>query len=637
MELKPITHFFNKKIYCVPSYQRGYSWEEKQITDLLTDIHHAIKLDSLHYTGTITIHSQNTAEKIGLNNYEIFHIVDGQQRITTLILILSYILKELKDNPETSGDAAEKESTYIVCKGSYLFRYSIDKVSENYFRSLILENENLSSLEENLYTRNLQNAKKVIKKYFEQPDNKERLIDFLSAIEEKLQFNEYIISNTTEIGIVFETMNNRGVGLSNLEIVKNRLLYLTSKIKTDEEGKSRLVNLSNEINNKWSIILKNLTLPKKVLDEDTFLNNHWIIYYGWNKDNQAKKEILDEFFSITKMVDNPEKMISSIEEYINSLATTSLHWRFLNYPEEENAFIEVEDSKLRSRIKYVASKLNRLSNSTIRPLIMAFMPLMKSDPAKLLEFIETAEIFSFRLFSMNRRRSDTGKGDIFRSCNRFHTNATKPKIQKEALRYLAWYIDTYGDEDRFQLEVEELFKSTKKLGFYSWNGLTYFLFEYEESLKGKEDQKVEYKFANVRAKSVEHILPQTIGKTPWREVVKGIRKNQLKPHVHSLGNLVLISAPKNSELRNSEFSIKRKGYQSGSFSEIEIANSNRSWSINKIKKREKDLLKFMKDRWRIDEEFTQIYGNGEEENLIEDTYEEEIELIDEMNTEENNA
>lgn len=633
MELKPITHFFNKKIYCVPPYQRGYSWESKQIIDLLTDIDHAIKLKSLHYTGTITIHSQDVTEKIGLNNYEIFHIVDGQQRLTTLILILSYILKQLKANPDTSEDAAEKESTYIVSKGSYLFRYSIDKVSENYFRSLILENENLSSLEENLYTRNLQQAKVVIRKYFEQPENKDRLIDFLSAIEEKLQFNEYIISNTTEIGIVFETMNNRGVGLSNLEIVKNRLLYLTSKIKTDEEGKSRLLNLSHKINNKWSIILKNLTLPKKVLDEDAFLSNHWIIYNGWNKSNQAKTEILDIVFSISKMVDNPNKMILSIEKYINSLATTSLHWRFLNYPEEENAFIEVEDSKLRSKIKYVAAKLNRLSNSTIRPLVMAFMPLMKSNPTKLLEIISTAEIFSFRLFSMNRRRSDTGKSDIFKSSNRWHSNVTSAKMQMEAFRYLAWYIDTYGDWERFKLEVEELFKSTKKSGFYSWNGLTYFLFEYEESLKGKEDQKVEYRFANVKAQSIEHILPQTIGKTPWREVVRGIRKNQLKQFIHSLGNMVLISAPKNSELQNSEFSIKSNAYKIGSFSEIEIANSNKSWSINKIKRREKELLNFMKKRWKVEENFIEIYGSIDEE--LEDSYDEENEFVLEMSTDNN--
>ena len=85
MELKPITHFFNKRIYLVPSYQRGYSWKEKEVLELLTDIKHAIKLNSEHYTGTITLQKQNGTEKIGLSNYELYHVVDGQQRLTTVI------------------------------------------------------------------------------------------------------------------------------------------------------------------------------------------------------------------------------------------------------------------------------------------------------------------------------------------------------------------------------------------------------------------------------------------------------------------------------------------------------------------------------------------------------------------------
>ena len=175
-------------------------------------------------------------------------------------------------------------------------------------------------------------------------------------------------------------MNNRGVDLSNLEIVKNRLLYLTSKVKLGEEDESSVVNLSNDINNKWATILKNLTLPRKELDEDTFLNNHWIIYHGWEKDNQAKEEILNNKFSINKMVEDPGTMVSEIQRYIKSLATTSLYWRFINYPEEDRAFIEVKDEKLREEMKEIFIKLNRLSNSTFRPLILAFMPLMKSNP-----------------------------------------------------------------------------------------------------------------------------------------------------------------------------------------------------------------------------------------------------------------
>src|SRR5690606_25298912 len=117
MELKPISHFYNKRIYIVPPYQRGYSWEQKHIYDLLNDLKHAIKLDANHYTGTITIHKQEETERIGLSQYELFHIVDGQQRFTTVTLILSYLIEKLKDVKDLKDDAMEKEANYIINKG----------------------------------------------------------------------------------------------------------------------------------------------------------------------------------------------------------------------------------------------------------------------------------------------------------------------------------------------------------------------------------------------------------------------------------------------------------------------------------------------------------------------------------------
>ncbi|QDW25653.1 DUF262 domain-containing protein [Pedobacter sp. KBS0701] len=630
MELKPISHFYNKRIYIVPPYQRGYSWEQKHIYDLLNDLKHAIKLDANHYTGTITIHKQEETERIGLSQYELFHIVDGQQRFTTITLILSYLIKKLKDVKELKEDATEKEANYIINKGSYLFRYQIDKVSEMFFRSIILEKEDLSTLDENLYTRNLRNGKKAIKDYFKEPQNEGKELEYLVAIEDKLKFNEYIVDSTSDIGVVFETMNNRGVGLSDLEIVKNRLLYLTSKINIKDEEHINIQTINN-INTKWAQILRNLTLPTRVLNENTFLSNHWTIYNGWSKDNQTKTEILDKEFTIEKMVDNPSEMITKINNYVNSLAVTSLHWRFINFPREQNSFVEVEDINTRKKIQRVFDKLNRLSNSTVRPVLLSFFGLMKTRPQDLLELAQIAEIFSFRLFSMNKKRSDTGKNDLFRKCNFFYTKYDLENTIKLAKWYLAWYIDNHGDTDRFDLEIEELFTSSKKEGYYTWSGLVYFLYEYEESLRNNEDVKVDYEFASKKNKSIEHILPQNY-KEHWKDEVKGLKKDELKRHLHSLGNLVLISADKNSSLRDSAYNIKSSKYANGTYSEIDITANNKTWTCEKIKERETGLLKFLNNRWQLDTDFCNKYPHpntveGEiTDELSEDFIEEVIEL-----------
>lgn len=605
MELKPISHFYNKRIYVVPPYQRGYSWEKKHIYDLLNDLKHAIKLDANHYTGTITIHKQEETERIGLSQYELFHIVDGQQRFTTITLILSYLIKTLKDTKEFKDDAIEKEANYIINKGNYLFRYQIDKVSEMYFRSIILEMEDLSTLDENLYTRNLKDGKKAIKDYFKEPENVGKELEYLVAIEDKLKFNEYIVDSTSDIGVVFETMNNRGVGLSDLEIVKNRLLYLTSKINIkDEEYVS--IQAVNNINTKWAQILRNLTLPNRVLNENTFLNNHWTIYYGWTKDNQTKSEILNKIFTIEKMVENPSEMIVKINEYVNSLAVTSLHWRFINFPREQNAFVEIEDKNLRKQVQLIFDKLNKLSNSTVRPVLLSFFGLMKTRPHDLLQLAQLAEIFSFRLFSMNKKRSDTGKNDLFRKCNFFYSTYDSENTIQLAKWYLAWYIDNHGDTDRFDLEIDELFSSSKKQGYYTWSGLVYFLYEYEESLRNNDDVKVDYDFASKKNKSIEHILPQNY-KAHWNDEVKGLKKDELKNYIHSLGNLVLISADKNSSLRDSAYNVKSTKYANGTYSEIEIVSQNKTWTCEKINRREKHLLNFLEERWQLNTDFCTVY------------------------------
>jgi len=626
MELKQLPHFFNNKVYTIPDYQRGYSWAQKHVNDLLADISNAILLDKPHYVGTISLHPQKDKVKVGVNNFINYHVVDGQQRFTTLILIISYILSQLSNREETKEDAEEKLRSYLRNRDSYIFRYEIDKVSDDYFRSVILELERKTTLDENLYTRNLLNAKTTVRDFFKNNNSTKTLLTYLNAIEEKLVFNEFLLSDGTEIGVVFETMNNRGIDLTNLEIVKNRLLYLISKVPNTDDTESELLELSALINKKWSHILKNLTLPNKVLDENTFLSNHWIIYKGWTKDNTTKKDILERHFTITEMIKQPDKMAKEIRKYITSLSESSLAWRHLNYPEEIGAFTQIKDIDIRNDISYTLSKLNRLSNSTVRPLILAFYPLLEHNPDYVLQLIQLAEIFSFRLFSMNKKRSDTGKNDIYRQCHNFHVNATDEKYQKYALFFLAWYIEIHGDWKRFELEKDDLFNSHRKLGFYSWSGLSYFLYEYEESLRKGQSLKVEYNFANQTAKSIEHILPQTPTKPYWVNVLKGLSSAEKKQLTHCLGNLLLISSEKNNQLKNNEYLLKKEHYKVGSYSENNLAKHNADWGKEEINKRNVTLLKFIKKRWRFEDNFWKLYPNPFNEDGITDETE-DLEIL----------
>ena len=617
MDLKTLPHFFNQRVYSIPDYQRGYSWQEEHVLALLQDLANAHQLQNAHFTGTITLHRQLDEVQIGLSTYQHYHLVDGQQRFTTIVLIMAHLIAELKKQPDWQHDAEEKEKVYLKNRSEYIFRYAEDVVANHHFRARILGLEAPSSTEGNLYTHNLTQAKKTIQKFFTQPAYANRLPEFLHALESRLRFGEYVVSNEAQIGILFETMNNRGLGLSTMEIVKNRLLYLTTKLTDELDSAGTAKQLTREINTQWAHILKNLTLPERTLDEDDFLLNHWVVYQGYDQTTPVREQILNKAFTIDAVILNAAAMAKKIHGYINSLAEHSLYWRYLNAPGNSNSFEEVTDRKVKRELREWFGKLTRLQTGAVKPLFLAFFPLLRTTrAAELVELAKLAELFTFRLFAMNRRRADTGKNHFWREAHTWNRAVNTPATMQNALYSLGNWTTEYGAFDRFERLVEEWYLTGDKDGYYHWGGLTYFLYEYEEQLQQRAsgDPKVKWSFAQKRFQSIEHIYPQTpddaylrkrFGRKPDQE------KNRL---CHSLGNLVLISRERNSALQNSDYPRKAQGqtatdraYCNGSYSEIELSRGFQDWTANDIDQREEQLLDFLAERWRLDDNLTENY------------------------------
>ena len=180
---------------------------------------------------------------------------------------------------------------------------------------------------------------------------------------------------------------------------------------------------------------------------------------------------------------------------------------------------------------------------------------------------------------------------------------------------LAWTTNKDGTLkfSSFRDYIDRKYNSDGR-GFYGWNGLNYFLFEYEEEAKKmRNNTKIQWKNFVVSEKdkvSVEHIYPQTDSKTCWEEAF-GMFTDEQKTFLQgSLGNLLPLSARINSSLQNDCFSDKkdtkmndageviRNGYANGSFSELEVAKAP-IWTANEIRERGIRLLKFMERRWDI--------------------------------------
>lgn len=297
-DLKNLRELFNECLFRIPDYQRGYSWGSQQLEEFWDDLMGMLP-DQDHYTGMISLKRVNSEdisrnyekwnnEKWLVDNgYKIFEVVDGQQRLTTIIILINEIFNYCKKQSleELNGISVDEiASTFLVRKKNditrtYKFGYEVDNPSYNYFKIMILNDIDRTEIKETFYTLNLSNAKSFFGEKLSSLSVKD-VEELYRKVTLHLKFNLYNINDDFNVFVAFETMNNRGKRLSYLELLKNRLIYLSTLFK-DEEDDKRIVR--NDINETWKEVYGYLGKNKNhPLSDDSFLQDHWTIYFGYN-------------------------------------------------------------------------------------------------------------------------------------------------------------------------------------------------------------------------------------------------------------------------------------------------------------------------------------------------------------------
>jgi len=611
--LQSFSDIFNDVQFEIPDYQRGYSWEcEDQLEDLWEDLEN-MPDGSDHYTGMFTFFEKE--EKI-------YSIVDGQQRMTTLIILINELLKLITgpiDDYHTKEDFIRQ---YLYIKPvhavstnlKYRFQYAADDPSDAYFKTQILDTPYSGQYlqpSETLYTINLRNAKDFFHKKIENY-SQNQLIELFNKITKRLKFNTYIIDDVNDVYVTFETMNNRGKDLSTLELLKNRLIYLTTLFSSlsasDSTQQANVISLRKNINDTWKTIYQFLgKSTKKKLNDDSFLRDHWIMYFRYNRSSSMvfKNDLLSETFIAKRVLNNNELKINEIDDYVSSLRDSVIHWFNINCPSE---------SSLPENEKLWLIRLNRIGLGSFRPLLMA--SYIKKD-SHIENLLKACERFRFLTFNISGRRSNTEDSNFYRLAHDFYVNndSQQPLTISDLVARINDSTDYWLDIDNFVNAVVDRYE--KREGFYSWSGLRYFLYEYERDLQLQTtdaDEKVSWdSFENNQANkiSIEHIYPQTPTDEYWIDRFKTAEDEAL---THSLGNLLLLSVAKNSAQQNYSFDIKKTttlnngkidhhGYDMGSYSEIEVSRKE-EWTPDEIIKRGKELLRFLHDHWELTRDFT---------------------------------
>lgn len=637
---KNLNDLFNgRNFYRIPDYQRGYAWEKEQLQDFWEDLLNS--KEHRHYIGVLSIEEIKKYDKDDkiLENAKVYYVVDGQQRLTTSVILLQVILDFVKTekifNKETKLIKEKYISTEKLEGKYYFFGYTFDNPSYEFLKTKIFGDKSSKDIgERSIYTANLEAAYK----FFTEKITNNNVEEIFNTLTQNFIFNVYKISSDFDVYVAFETMNNRGKPLSTLELLKNRLIYLSTKLDNAKIGES----LRSIINDCWKEIYKYLGRnTENILKDDDFLRVHWLMYFG-KKEKPYKEFLLKEYFTINNLLSKGKIHINAknIEDYAMNLKECAVHYYFLHnldYPKYKN------NNNIGDEIIIWLEKIQRLNFGAFEPLLMAILHKRENskefDDNAFVDLLQHIEIFIFLVFSILYRRSDFEEADIYRDTHGyFKVNKQLSEISENIKNIYTNALDL----GEFKKKIETYFREERK-GYYEWKGLRYFLFEYEETLrkKGKGDKQwIKWeKFSEYKKDytTIEHILPQTTKDVrEWEIILKnaaGIkdkrgknRERNIYQLTHSLGNLVPLSNHINSKAKNKSFKEKIEYFREVvSYSTIEISQSKK-WDKVAIENRSKKLLEFMFERWGINE-IIEYWENNEEQEWAKEQRKIQDELI----------
>ena len=563
-QLRTLPEIFEGNFFCIPDYQRGYAWDEKQIDELLKDIDHLLLDTSAvrHYTGTLVL----SLNKDQSNQY---HIVDGQQRLTTLVIFLKCIsLFADREDKESIGTKYLKRGD--IGNDQFVLKLNLD--TNKFFEKVILSDRNLENCPITLESHErLLNAHDLIHKWLTQKTSSGVLItQILNVLEERLGFLVYSPVEDAETGIMFEVINNRGKQLSELEKVKNYLIYCSIKLSA--------FSLRDDITEHWSDILQSLNKAKKTSpnEESSFLRYCLVVFFKMNKtDSQYGYDVLKERIKIDQCLQSSEKKnqtITKLQDFIQFLKLSAKWYEHLYAPNYVGL-----DKAIQPLIENIRAQN---VHASIMPLFLALVLKNKGKGEMLERHLQLLETLNFRVYIANGMtfRKDTGQGDLYQYASRYYYGSLLNSFITEENRIVGKTTLTNDDQALEYLlvsftqnlahdgwfEASFYLDGKSSFDFYGWRGLRYFLMNYESSLQPNKTINID-KILKSRSsgKTNDYLSVEHLWATENRNFEGQNCREVDRYQKRRLGNFVLLELRLNIQGTNDDAWVKADRYLDG--------------------------------------------------------------------------
>lgn len=573
--------FDGKKIFCIPSYQRAFAWEEKQLSDFIDDIRNQ-NIEKDYFMGTILFQENGTE-----GFYDKIDIVDGQQRITTLIIFMKCIV-ELLNKHEYDNDYIEMlEETYIKYKSEYKLRVLED--DNEFFRTYILNNNKVTQdLIKTPSQQKLLNAKAFLMKKLQllKPD---KILEYIEKTN-KTKILTYSVIDKSEATLIFETTNDRGKSLTNLEKTKSFLMY--KLYLASEEPESHL----SDIQSRFSQMYRDYETIEEEIDEDTILQHHFIAFEDWT----VKKSEKDYQRYVVKVKENINELINDKKDQVKTLDYINRYSRELR-----------ETFSLFSKLFYIENEF--LHGIWILGRTRLFYPILikslkydnSKNKSKFFKICQLIEIFSFRVYSIMNRPANTGEHQLYSIARDFEGNFDDLKKQlKESIR-------NYAPDKEFKNK----FYSESFYHDLNSTDRNYLLWKYENYLRSNNNynrmsEEAFYEEDNRKRLTIEHIIPQNpeekMRVVKDKKILPEYTDKFMEEYLHSVGNLTIDPLSPNIKKSNHDFEIKNlKHFQKAPLmcqNELEdfLNPKTKKFDSASIESRRENIIEFAMTEWKYD-------------------------------------
>lgn len=570
MATTKITDLFNDRYFEIPRYQRGYAWEKQHIRELFDDIKEAIDSNSSHYIGTVVLSKCATDPKK-------FFVVDGQQRLTTITLLIAQLLQSIKD-----CDTKIYQKMHYIKKGS---QYSLKPLERDVHLFQQLLDGDMSATPQNKSQRYMLEAVEEMKFQIANIQDPEQFLDAIGNLE----IMEFIEDSEGDAIRIFQTVNDRGKSLSNMEKIKSLLIYFSNKYldkKYDDSINavfSDIFELYDSIKYKGGDRSGINLIKRQNFTEDNILSYHYVTYFSDNYEPSAEyvlKTIKQKLTEIRKGSDFKDEMSYFINQYIESLKSF-----FTNL----NEII----SKVGTETKYYKLFVILNLSATLYPLIVKLQEkgVLEKDLVgpKFLgkKFFDLVELIDVRVY---KTRGTDPKADIVK-----FVSSINDRSDIEIQNWMLWFNTRWMSKEQFNASLS--------VNIYPNAALPYIFVDYCETIRENEYTLEELQKIVSTIPTIEHVLSQTPDFEP--ESLGFEDMEDFVSYEHRLGNLSILEKTLNSTVQKKVPLLKvGLGYDKSCFEMTKklasYITSKQTFAKQDVVDRTDELKEYCVKRWWAD-------------------------------------